>query len=247
MKNIELWRPSKFEYNNGKLRASRDPIEVSVSSRFVVDVVAHYYETYLKDYVSGDLIDLGCGKVPLYHAYRDYVTECTCADWESTLHKNPYLDLSIDLNKPLPLLSETFNTIILSDVLEHIAKPDELWREMFRILKPGGKVILNVPFFYKLHEIPHDYFRYTKYALQNFADSSGFKVILLKEMGGLPEVLIDLINKFFYSTPLIGKTISQLFQGTGGFFTRTRLGKKLSNKTKDHYPLGYFMIACKSS
>jgi SAM-dependent methyltransferase len=245
MKNIELWHPTKFVYRNGKLQASRNPKEVSISSRFVVNLVANHYELYLKDHVTGDLIDLGCGKVPLYDAYKSHTTSCTCADWESTLHKNPYLDLTADLNKPLPFPSEKFDTIILSDVLEHIAKPDDLWREMYRILKPGGKLILNVPFFYKLHEVPHDYFRYTKYALQNFADSSGLKLILLKEIGGLPEVLIDLTGKFFYNIPIIGKILSRLLQEIGNFFSRTHFGKKLTAKTKDQYPLGYFMIVSK--
>jgi SAM-dependent methyltransferase len=245
MKNIALWHPSKFVYQNGKLRASRDPKEVGISSRFVADIVANHYDTHLKSHVSGRLIDLGCGKVPLYHSYKDFATACFCADWKSSIHQNPYLDFTCDLNAPLPFSPQEFNTIILSDVLEHIERPENLWQEMFKVLQPGGKVILNVPFFYKLHEIPHDYFRYTKYALLNFASSSGFNVILIKELGGLPEILTDLTAKFLFSIPFVGKYLAIAVQSVSGFFLRTGIGKRITAKTQEHYPLGYFMVVQK--
>ncbi len=245
MKNSDRWQPSKFELKNGHLRASRNPLEVGISSRFVVDLVAAYYELHLRDHVKGKLIDLGCGKVPLYDAYKAYITECTCTDWANTKHTNPYVDQTCDLNDPLPFATESFHTVILSDVLEHIAKPDQLWLEMYRILKPGGKVILNVPFLYKLHEVPHDYFRYSKYALQNFATGSGFKIILLQEIGGLPEVITDLVSKLVSSIPIVGKVGAMLIQETNSFLLRTKPGKSLSLKTRDLYPLGYFVVAAK--
>jgi SAM-dependent methyltransferase len=242
MKNIEHWKPSKFVLKNGKLQASRNELEVSVSSRFAADLVAVQYDEHLKNHVRGKLVDLGCGKVPLYESYKKFASACTCADWESSIHQNPFLDITCDLNAPLPFGSEEFDTVILSDVLEHIAKPEALWNEMFRILKPGGKIILNVPFFYKLHETPHDYFRYTKYALQNFALSAGLKLILLKEIGGLPEILTDLSAKFSYHTPLVGKYLSIGLQQLARLLMHFSIGKKLSEKTKEHFPLGYFMI-----
>ena len=242
MRNVSTWKPSKFEYRNGILRASKDPKEVSTSSRFVADIVASQYDSHLKEHAQGHLVDLGCGKVPLYDAYKDYITESLCVDWPASIHKNPFLDAECDLNLTLPFQDEQFDTIILSDVLEHISNPLQLCSEMYRILKPSGKVIMNVPFFYKLHETPHDYFRYTKFALHKFANDSRFKVVLLHEMGGLPEVLTDLSSKLLLNMPLVGKYISLFIQWTGRHFSRSGLGKKLTAKTKEHYPLGYFVI-----
>lgn len=242
MKNASTWKPSKFEYRNGRLRASKDPHEVSTSSRFVADIVASQYDSHLKEHVRGHLVDLGCGKVPLYHAYKDYITESLCVDWPASIHKNPYLDAECDLNLRLPFQDEQFDTIILSDVLEHISNPLQLCNEMYRLLKPGGKVIMNVPFFYKLHETPHDYFRYTKFALLKFAKDSGFNVVLIHEIGGLGEVLTDLCSKLLVNMPLVGKHISMFVQWTGWQFSRSMVGKRLTLKTKEHYPLGYFMI-----
>lgn len=243
MKNSEHWKPSKFIYVDGKLRSTREEKELSLSSRFAADLVAKHFDEHLRHHVRGRLIDLGCGKVPLYGSYKEYVTECICADWQNTIHTNPFLDIQCDLNQPLPFDNSQFDTIILSDVLEHISQPNSLWSEMHRILRPGGKIILNVPFFYKLHEIPHDYFRYTKYALLNFANASGFKVVLLTEIGGLPEILTDLLGKSVAHATVIGKAFSRLIQFMGKFF----IGSKLSKKTQEHFPLGYFMIVEKLS
>ena len=102
MKNVVDWKPSKFVLRKGRLSASRNPREVSVSSRFVVDIVASYFDLYLKQHASGRLIDLGCGKVPLYEAYKNYITDSLCTDWPASLHKNPFLDIECDLNSPLP-------------------------------------------------------------------------------------------------------------------------------------------------
>ncbi len=69
MKNKNLWSPSKYIFRNGRLIASRNSKEVSISSRLIADIVAQNYEMIIKNHVKGRLIDLGCGKVPLYQAY----------------------------------------------------------------------------------------------------------------------------------------------------------------------------------
>jgi hypothetical protein len=96
MQNKEHWRPSKFIYKNGKLIGSRDPAEVGVSSRLIADIIASFYDQHLKRYARGRLLDLGCGKVPLFATYHDLVTEVICVDWGNSLHENCYLDLELD-------------------------------------------------------------------------------------------------------------------------------------------------------
>lgn len=242
MKNIDQWYPSKFIYKNGKLRGSRDPSELQIPSRLAADIVAHHYQEYLKLYASGNLADLGCGKVPLYAAYKDYVKSNTCVDWENTLNKNPFIDQHCDLNGSLPFGDQEFDTILLSDVLEHISEPENLWLEMGRILKPGGNLILNVPFFYKIHEIPHDYYRYTEFALRRFAKNGGFRIVLLKPMGGIPEILADLTAKTIVNLPVMGKVLAEIIQRIARVFVKTGFGRRLSEKTSVQYPLGYFMV-----
>ena len=245
MKNQENWVPGKYEIRNGRLRATRDTSRLKTASRLVTDLVAARYEKAIQTYARGDLIDLGCGAVPLFIAYKDKVNSVTCVDWPSTRHKLDHLDHELDLTERLPLPDNSFDTIILSDVLEHIPNPGQLWSEMQRILTPKGIAIINVPFFYWVHEAPHDYYRYTEYALQRFAEDSGLSVISLQPIGGLPEVLADLIAKKPRVIPLIGhifrKTTSILIQKITWVYIHS-LGKSLSRKTSKRFPLGYFMV-----
>lgn len=245
MKNSDQWRPSKFTWKNGKLRGSRNAAELQLSSRLVADIVANYYQRYLTRYATGKLIDLGCGRVPFYGLYKDHVDSITCVDWENSVHQNPFLDLTCDLTQPLPFSDESFDTILLSDVLEHIPEPENLWKEMQRILRPEGRIILNVPFFYKLHEIPHDYLRYTEFALRRFAERNRLKVVLLTPMGGIPEVVSDLMAKLFYKIPFAGSILAMAVQSMCNLFIRTGPGRRISNKTAPQFPMGYFMVTMK--
>lgn len=245
MKNTENWKPSKFIIKNGKLVASRDPRQVGISSRLVADIVADFYWTYLKDHCGGKLLDLGCGHVPFFEVYRDLVEENVCVDWASTVHKNEYLGYECDLTRDLPFPDEFFDTIILSDVLEHVAEPNKIWREMARTLRPGGKILLNVPFYYCLHERPHDYYRYTEFALRRFAELARLEVLVLKPIGGSPEILTDIIAKNLMGVRKIGKYGSMTIQFLCMKFIKTRMGKKISERTAEFFPFGYFMIVRK--
>lgn len=230
---------------NGRLRATRDSSQLKTASRLVTDLVAVRYDQAIRSYAKGDLIDLGCGNVPLYPAYKDRVSSITCVDWPATKHKLDHLDHEVDLTQRLPFLDNSFDTIILSDVLEHIPKPGQLWSEMYRILAPGGVAIINTPFLYWVHEVPHDYYRYTEYALERFAEEANFSVISLEPIGGLPEVLADFIAKKPRVIPIIGhlfrKPTTILIQKMTWVFVHS-LGKSMSRKTSKKFPLGYFMV-----
>jgi len=243
MQNREEWQPSKFVYHKGKLLASRDGEEVTLSSRLIVDIVAGFYDRNLKHHARGRLLDLGCGKVPLYATYRELVTDAICVDWGNTLHKNPHLDRELDLTDNMPFDDNEFDTIILSDVLEHIPVPEHLWKEMARILSKNGKIIMNVPFFYWLHEQPHDYYRYTEFALRRFVEISGMRLIQLTSIGGAPEILADVFAKSILRLPKLGPAAALFTQWCAWNFIRRSFGKRMSDATSRLFPLGYFLIA----
>ena len=243
MKNRDRWKPSKYIRRRGRLIASRDTNEVNVGSRLMADTIARFYGLNLREHAKGKLLDLGCGKVPFYEAYKEFVEQNICVDWEKAQHKSEHLDRECDLNAPLPFADGEFDTIILSDVLEHISGPDDLWKEMARILAPGGKIIVSVPFYYWLHEQPHDYYRYTEFALRRFVERSGLSVVQLESMGGTPEVMADIFSKNILHLPLIGPPLAAFTQWLAGGFIRTWLGKKLSDATRTMFPFGYFLVA----
>ena len=243
MRNSDKWRPSKYVYKGEKLIASRDAAEVGIASRLISDRIAASYDKYIKLYATGNLIDLGCGKAPLFLAYRDYVSSNTCVDWGNSAHDSAYLDLQCDLAATLPFHDQEFDTIILSDVLEHVPQPEHLWREMARILSDGGRVLMSAPFYYWLHEQPHDYYRYTRFALSRFAEASGFRVIVLEPLGGVPEILTDITAKTLMYIPKVGKIFSASVQRFAGLMLKTQLIKNISHATSGNFPLGYFLVA----
>ena len=245
MKNTETWKPSKFILANGHLTASRDPKEVAVCSRLMCDLVGQSYESAFREHARGRLLDLGCGKVPFFAAYRDYVSDVTCVDWSNSLHKNPHLDIECDLTQDLPFGNSEFDTILLSDVLEHIPQPQHLWKEMARLLAVNGKVLMNAPFLYWLHETPHDYYRYTEFALRRFVEAEGLKLIELRALGGAPEVMADIFAKNALRIPRLGSLLAVASQWFAWWFTNTRLGKRVSVSTSEAFPLAYFLVAQK--
>jgi SAM-dependent methyltransferase len=246
LRNTETWKETKYVLQGGQLLGSRNPAELSVGSRLIANLVAEKYLAALKSHASGRLLDLGCGKAPLYGVYKNLVTDVTCVDWGNSLHQTSHLDKEADLTKPLEFPDGAFDTIILSDVLEHIPIPLDLCREISRLLSPGGKLIMNVPFYYPLHETPHDFYRYTEFALRRFMDNSGMQVLYLEPIGGALEVVSDVLSKNIMRLPVVGSPAARALQTVSEWFAKSRMGVKLSEKTSKQFPLGYFMVAERS-
>lgn len=85
------------------------------------------------------------------------------------------VSMDIDINrKPdivadvcaMPFESESWDAVILVEVLEHVKEPWKAVEEILRVLKTGGKLVLTSPFIYPIHELEHDYYRYTKHGLR---------------------------------------------------------------------------------
>ena len=217
---------------------------MSISSRLMGDRIAAVYQAHLPRYSRGRLLDLGCGRVPLYGLYRHAVDDVICADWPQSVHGAQFLDVYCDLSKPLPFATASFDVVVLSDVLEHIPSPEALLLEIARLLRPAGVVVLNVPFLYWIHEAPHDYYRYTEFALSRFIKQAGLDTVRLEAIGGLPEVLSDLLAKCFIRLPLVGAAVASALQAMIGFLIYRGIIHREANYTS-YFPLGYFVVAIK--
>jgi SAM-dependent methyltransferase len=240
VKNEADWKPSKFSYTDGHLSVGP---AASDASWLMTKLVAAAYDRHLAEHARGRLVDLGCGTVPLYAAYRPLVSEVTCVDWSGNDASSRHLDIAHDLNQPLPLESARYDTAILSDVLEHIRRPEALLSEVSRILAPGGRLLLNVPFYYWLHEQPHDYFRYSEHALRSFVTDSGLSLLLLEGLGGAPEVMADVVSKHVGQVPALGQPFARLLQQS--VWATARLGPvaKALRASSQRFPMGYFLVA----
>jgi SAM-dependent methyltransferase len=246
MKNEAAWKPSKFAFRKGKLRAMRNSAEVGVGSRLICDLVARFYGATIPQYCRGHVLDMGCGKVPLYEAYRPFVDRVTCIDWSASPHDTCHVDQQCDLSQPIPFDVARFDTVILSDVLEHLPNPTLAISEAARVLAPGGHLLINTPFFYGIHEQPHDYYRYTGYALKKLVESAGLTLVRLEPIGGAPEAVIDLFAKFLARIPLVGRASAIAFQACWRGLLRIPAVSRFSRATAEKFPLGYALVATKT-
>jgi len=83
----------------------------------------------------------------------------------------------------IPLRSESVDNVLLLDVLEHLVDPDKCLKEIFRVLKPGGTLTIQVPFLYPIHDAPRDFLRWTRYGLLNASQRHGFEVLEEEAIG----------------------------------------------------------------
>ncbi len=87
----------------------------------------------------------------------------------------------------LPFKDNSIDVIIAKAIFEHIKDPFLATKEIRRVLKKGGVLFLLVPFFYRIHASPNDFYRFTKdglkYILRNF------KEIEIKACGGYMSAL----------------------------------------------------------
>lgn len=239
MKNAEAWVPSKVVFCGFRKRFVPNPLYVALGSRLAVAAMTGPYERVIRDHARGKLLDCGCGDVPYYGWYRDLIEEATCIDWAASGHGRQHVDHEIDLGQTLPFEEKRFDTVILADVLEHIAQPANLIGELARVLTPGGKLVVMVPFLYRIHESPHDYHRYTRFSLEWMAQAAGLRVIEVSAYGGYPDVVLDLLNKGLASIP----PLCHAFLAMVSWMTRTKLYGRWRKRSSENFPLGYCLVA----
>jgi SAM-dependent methyltransferase len=84
----------------------------------------------------------------------------------------------------LPFLDASFDCVISTVVLEHLAEPGRAIQEFRRVLAPGGTVHLVVPYLWEEHQLPHDYFRFTSNGIRYLLEREGFRVRRIEPIGG---------------------------------------------------------------
>jgi ubiquinone/menaquinone biosynthesis C-methylase UbiE len=129
------------------------------------------------NYANGQLLDVGCGKMPYKSIFDQKVVRYIGLDIN-----NDTADIKGDFLK-VKISNESFDTVLCTQVLEHVFDPKKILNKIYRILRSRGVLILTVPFTGSLHEIPNDYFRYTRFALKRMLEDSNFDVIYIKEEG----------------------------------------------------------------
>ncbi len=146
----------------------------------------------LGTYARGTLVDVGCGAKP-YRALGTGVSRWIGVDVED----NEEADLH-GIAYELPIENGTVDTVLCTQVLEHLEQPERALVEFLRVLRPGGHLILTAPQYWSLHEEPRDFFRYTSIGLTYLTKSAGFDFVTLVSQGAGALVAAQALNNAIY-------------------------------------------------
>jgi len=138
-----------------------------------------------------------------------------------------------DLEKILTYSNNYFDNVLLFNVLEHIYDFNNSLSEIYRILKKNGKLIGSVPFFYRVHGAPEDYYRFTSQVIKKKLIEIGFKDVSVKQVGYGPfTVCYVMIFDYFKIIPLLNNFLLL----TMIFFDKI-LQRFVKTKLSDQYPI----------
>jgi len=140
-------------------------------------------EAALDTYATGRLIDVGCGIKPYKKFLADRVSEHIGIDLEDGTHGTSAVDQvgsAYDTGEP----DGKADTVLMTQVFEHLEEPAQGLRESYRILAPGGHLVLSTDFAWHLHEEPRDFFRYSPHGLRYLFEQAGFEVLSVKPVTG---------------------------------------------------------------
>lgn len=125
------------------------------------------------------VLDIGAGELP----YKEYFNKCIYESQDVVNNSQGNIDYICDATK-IPVKNNSYDYIICTQVMEHLREPHLAMKEMYRVLKKGGKIFLTTHLCMEEHMLPYDYFRYTRYGLEYLAVSNKLKVKSIIPQGG---------------------------------------------------------------
>lgn len=136
----------------------------------------------LQQTARGRLLDVGCGRMPFRRYVEAQVETYDGLDIERRSSATRFL---ADAHEMSEIPAGSYDTVISVSALEHMARPWVAMREIRRVCRPGGQVVVCVPFLARLHEEPHDYFRFSHYGMASLGQYAGLRLEKTRSAGGL--------------------------------------------------------------
>jgi|SRR6185312_482324 len=148
----------------------------------------------------------------------------------------------------MPFKDEEFEVVLCTEMLEHVKDPLQVEREIRRVTKAGGMLILSTRFVFPLHDTPHDYWRFTKYGLREIfkewniielkSETKNFSAIgaLLQRISFQSELKLNKISKFLILS------LAWIFDHLN-WLTKIEYGDiKHKKKEENIMPTGYYIV-----
>jgi ubiquinone/menaquinone biosynthesis C-methylase UbiE len=226
---------------------------VQFAVRKIVDLQLHTIWQFLGPILPtlrGSLLDVGCGEMPFRFALHADV-RYTGIDVEEALAFGMMGDEAICAfdGRTIPFPDDHFDNILCTEVLEHAEQPERLMAEMHRVLKPGGFLLLTVPFAARVHHAPYDFHRFTRYKLAQLFDGFSEKQIAPRgnDIATIANKLIVLTMRLLSPSPHMAWSLPMaiLTAPVAGVFLIAAHLAIAANMGSSDDPLGYSVMARK--
>lgn len=137
----------------------------------------------------GRVLDFGCAEMP-YRRFFAPDVDFVGVD----LPGNPRASLYLCADGTVPSEDACFDAVLSTQVLEHVADPRTYLAESFRVLRPGGRLLLSTHGVMVYHPDPVDYWRWTCAGLQRDVEQAGFRVVRFEGIMGLAATGLQLLQ-----------------------------------------------------
>ncbi len=141
----------------------------------------------------GRVLDYGCADVP-YRRFFAADVDFVAAD----IAGNPDATLLLDPDGSVPLPDASVDAVMSTQVLEHVPDPAAYLDECFRVLRPGGRLLLSTHGVFVWHPDPIDWWRWTSDGLRHVVEEAGFEVVRFEGVVGLLATGIQLVQDAVY-------------------------------------------------
>ncbi|HXS15306.1 MAG TPA: class I SAM-dependent methyltransferase [Candidatus Saccharimonadales bacterium] len=192
-------------------------------------------------FAKGRLLDVGCGTKPYYPLFSKKIAQYIGLD-----DNNSRADIKGNFFT-CKISSSSYDTVLCTQMLEHVEEPKALLIKIHKILKTGGILILTAPLTGSLHEMPRDYYRFTEYALSYLLRETGFSIEYIKGEGNwLSSISFNIcfylegtLNKYLLRYPK--KVFIAVVQYI--FFLLSKLPNRFTKP--ELFPINYIVVAKK--
>lgn len=136
------------------------------------------------------VVDMGCGTMPYKPIFEKHGVRYIGVD----LPSNEGAEVHLDSNGRTSLPDGFADFILSTQVLEHVDSPDQYLGECYRILKPGGVLVLSTHGYWMYHPDPKDLWRWTNEGLKRVIHRAGFRIVDFQGVMGLAPTAVQLLQ-----------------------------------------------------
>jgi ubiquinone/menaquinone biosynthesis C-methylase UbiE len=210
-----------------------DYFVVSHIRKFIVDSIIKYLSPGFT------VVDIGCGEQPFCDLIKGM--NATYIGVDIIQNSQNTVDVVAPITE-IPLTSYSLDLIICTEVLEHVSDTYKAFKELSRLIKPGGVIIITVPFTYPLHEEPFDFVRLTPYQITQCARDNNLNIVELITSGNELEVVATVLDNMWIR--MNSKNFSKNLFFLMGLISRIVINSAvivLSKLVGDYLPKKYYL------